>query len=76
MAEKTILSDTSILGLGNLIAKDVERIQPKAGRLDLLLRARNVGYWLLAFGGILVFATAWVSLNIPPSMTVNYAFTV
>lgn len=32
-----IQEDPSILGLGDLILKDVERIQPKAGRLDLLL---------------------------------------
>lgn len=35
--KKIIIDDTSILGLGDLIVKDVERIQPKAGRLDLLL---------------------------------------
>lgn len=33
-----IVEDTTILGLGDLEVKDVERIQPKAGRLDLLLR--------------------------------------
>src|SRR5450759_5908122 len=30
--------DPSILGLGDLILKDKERIQPRAGRLDLLLQ--------------------------------------
>ena len=35
--KKVIMDDPSILGLGDLIVKDVERIQPKAGRLDLLL---------------------------------------
>lgn len=35
--KKEIKDDPSILGLGDLIVKDVERIQPKAGRLDLLL---------------------------------------
>lgn len=35
--KKIIIDDTSILGLGDLIVKDVERMQPKAGRLDLLL---------------------------------------
>ncbi len=35
--KKVIMEDPSILGLGDLIVKDVERIQPKAGRLDLLL---------------------------------------
>lgn len=35
--KKVIMDGPSILGLGDLIVKDVERIQPKAGRLDLLL---------------------------------------
>jgi predicted transport protein len=33
-----IAEDPSILGLGDLILKDKERLQPKAGRLDLLLQ--------------------------------------
>jgi len=33
-----IASDPSILGLGDLILKDTERMQPRAGRLDLLLQ--------------------------------------
>jgi len=33
-----IANDPSILGLGDLILKDKERIQPHAGRLDLLLQ--------------------------------------
>jgi hypothetical protein len=33
-----IVDDPSILGLGNLTLKDRERIQPHAGRLDLLLQ--------------------------------------
>jgi len=33
-----IVEDPSILGIGDLEIRDVERIQPKAGRLDLLLR--------------------------------------
>ncbi len=33
-----IAENPSILGLGDLILKDKERIQPKAGRLDLLLQ--------------------------------------
>jgi hypothetical protein len=36
--KNTITEDPSILGLGDLIVKDVERIQPKAGRIDLLLQ--------------------------------------
>jgi len=33
-----IADDPSILGLGDIVLKDRERIQPKAGRLDLLLQ--------------------------------------
>lgn len=33
-----IAEDPSILGLGDLVLKDKERIHPKAGRLDLLLQ--------------------------------------
>src|ERR1035437_8899416 len=33
-----IAEDPSILGMGDLILKDKERIQPRAGRLDLLLQ--------------------------------------
>ena len=33
-----IADSPSILGLGDLILKDKERIQPKGGRLDLLLQ--------------------------------------
>ncbi len=33
-----ITEDPSILGLGDVVVKDKERIQPKAGRLDLLLQ--------------------------------------
>jgi hypothetical protein len=33
-----IADDPSIIGLGDLVLKDKERIQPKAGRLDLLLQ--------------------------------------
>lgn len=36
--QKIIADDPSILGLGDLILKDKERIQPRAGRLDLLLQ--------------------------------------
>ena len=35
--QKIIAKNPSILGLGDLILRDKERIQPKAGRLDLLL---------------------------------------
>lgn len=35
--QKKIEEDPSILGLGELILKDKERLQPSAGRLDLLL---------------------------------------
>lgn len=33
-----IAEDPSILGLGDLLLKDKERRQPRAGRLDLLLQ--------------------------------------
>ena len=33
-----IVNDPSILGLGDLILRDVERLQPRAGRLDILLQ--------------------------------------
>src|SRR3989344_9619985 len=36
--QEIIANDHSVLGLGDLILKDKERIQPKAGRLDLLLQ--------------------------------------
>ena len=36
--QKLIAEDPSILGLGELVLRDKERIQPRAGRLDLLLQ--------------------------------------
>ena len=36
--QERIAEDPSILGLGDLVLKDKERIQPRAGRLDLLLQ--------------------------------------
>lgn len=36
-----IAKDPSIIGLGDLILKDKERIQPRAGRLDILLQDGN-----------------------------------
>jgi len=36
--QERIAKDPSILGLGDLILKDKERLQPRAGRLDLLLQ--------------------------------------
>jgi hypothetical protein len=38
LIQSKIADDPSILGLGDLILKDKERIQPRAGRLDLLLQ--------------------------------------
>jgi hypothetical protein len=35
--QERIIDDPRLLGLGELHVKDVERIQPHAGRLDLLL---------------------------------------
>jgi hypothetical protein len=37
--QRLIASDSSILNLGDLVLRDRERIQPRAGRLDLLLQA-------------------------------------
>jgi hypothetical protein len=39
-----IAEDPGLLGLGDLILKDKERIQPKAGRLDLLLQDSDVNH--------------------------------
>jgi len=36
--QQIIADDPSVLGLGDLVLRDVERIQPRAGRLDLLLQ--------------------------------------
>lgn len=36
--QEQIANDPSLLGLGDLILKDKERMQPRAGRLDLLLQ--------------------------------------
>lgn len=36
--QEEIAKDPGILGLGELVLKDKERIQPRAGRLDLLLQ--------------------------------------
>src|SRR5437660_12461262 len=38
MVQEQIADDPSILGLGELELKDKERMQPHAGRLDLLLQ--------------------------------------
>jgi predicted transport protein len=38
LIQEKIAENPSILGLGDLILKDKERIQPRAGRLDLLLQ--------------------------------------
>ena len=36
--QKVIADDPSILGLGDILLRDIERSQPNAGRLDLLLQ--------------------------------------
>lgn len=36
--QQIIADDPSIIGLGELVLKDKERIQPRAGRLDLLMQ--------------------------------------
>lgn len=42
--QERIAEDPSILGLGDLILKDKERAQPKAGRLDLLLQDSDASH--------------------------------
>ncbi len=37
-AQELIAADPSIIGLGDLVLREKERIQPRAGRLDLLLQ--------------------------------------
>ncbi|MFP7176480.1 PDDEXK family nuclease [Priestia filamentosa] len=39
--QSIIAKDPSILGLGEIILKDIERKQPRAGRLDLLFQDEN-----------------------------------
>lgn len=39
--QERIAEDPKILGLGDVILKDKERLQPRAGRLDLLLQAAD-----------------------------------
>jgi len=39
--QEQIVADPTILGLGDLVVRDVERIQPHAGRLDLLLEGES-----------------------------------
>jgi hypothetical protein len=41
--QERIADDPSLLGLGDLILKDKERLQPRAGRLDLLLQDSDSG---------------------------------
>lgn len=36
--QNLVADDPSILGLGDVVLRDIERIQPRAGRLDLLLQ--------------------------------------
>ena len=36
--QSLIAEDPTIIGLGDLVLRDIERIQPRAGRLDLLLQ--------------------------------------
>ena len=36
--QERLAEDPGLLGLGDLEVKDIERRQPRAGRLDLLLR--------------------------------------
>ena len=43
LIQQKIYDDPSILGLGDLVPRDKERPQPRAGRLDLLLQDRDTG---------------------------------
>ena len=36
-----IANDASILGLGELVVRDREKVQPRGGRLDLLCRTQK-----------------------------------
>ena len=48
-----IADDPAILGLGDVILKDRERVQPKAGRLDLLLQDLDaIGTKLLSMSNL------------------------
>jgi hypothetical protein len=38
MIQEIIAKDPKIIGLGDLVLKDIERMQPRAGRLDLLMQ--------------------------------------
>lgn len=38
MIQQIIAEDPSIIGLGDIVLKDKERVQPRAGRLDLLMQ--------------------------------------
>lgn len=40
--QERIAEDPSILGLGDLVLKDKERSQPRAGRLDLLCQGAEL----------------------------------
>ncbi|MCB0473023.1 MAG: hypothetical protein KDC56_08190 [Flavobacteriaceae bacterium] len=42
MIQEKIAEDPTILGLGDLILKDKERMQPRAGRLDLLFQDPDI----------------------------------
>lgn len=41
--QERIAEDPSLLGLGDLVVRDIERRQPRAGRLDLLLSDAETG---------------------------------
>jgi hypothetical protein len=43
--QQFIWDDPSVLGLGRLVARDKERIQPHKGRLDLLLQSEDAAAW-------------------------------
>ena len=39
--QEKLAADPSLLGLGDLVLRDKERLQPRAGRLDLLFQAAD-----------------------------------
>jgi hypothetical protein len=45
LIQRMIADDPSILGLGPLLLRDKERIQPHRGRLDLLLQSEDATAW-------------------------------
>jgi len=45
MIQEKIAEDPAIIGLGDLVLKDKERVQPRSGRLDLLTQDPDTNRW-------------------------------